>query len=512
MRVFIYSLIIFGALAYGDDAEDSNTPADLPPAAQATGGSASGVGQAGPIQLGPVTFSGSLRARFYDWDWFQPTTGQNQYEYSGNLLRLNFAEKLTAWDWDAEFAVPFLLGLPTKATDAAPQGALGLGSNYYSANGNQQNAAMIFPRQLYVRLDGIAGDEGQTLQLGRFIFLDGSETTPKDATLATLKRDRIAQRLIGDFGFSDVGRSFDGVHYSLSGSSSNFTFVAAVPTRGVYQVDGWGWNDVAFGYAAYTREWGHGRHSADTRFFAIQYDDWRPDLKTDNRPTAVRKTDTENILIYTFGAHSIHAISTTAGTVDFVAWGAGQTGRWGTLTQRAYAFDLEGGFQPKILPPGLAKLKPWLRAGFTDGSGDSNPNDKIHGTFFQLVPTPRPYARFPFYNMMNTQDLYGASILRPYSKITISSEFHSLRLSNPADLWYSGGGVYQPWTFGYTGRSTSGRRSLGNLYDTNVEYRANRHLMLTAYFGYTQGLAAMKLIYPDDKDGRFGYLELLYRF
>ncbi len=204
----------------------------------------------GTIQIGNITFSGSVRSRLYVWDWFQGATGENQYQYSGNLVRLNFAEKLTGWDWDAEFAVPILLGLPAKATDAAPQGALGLGSNYYTANDNRSNAAMIFPKQLYVRLDALGGHDGQSLQMGRFIFLDGSETTPKNATLATIKRDRISQRLLGDFGWSDVGRSFDGVHYSFSSDSDNFTFVGAVPTRGVFQVDGWGWNQVGFGYGA----------------------------------------------------------------------------------------------------------------------------------------------------------------------------------------------------------------------------------------------------------------------
>jgi hypothetical protein len=460
------------------------------------------------VQLGDVTFTGTLRARLYVWNWFQAPTGENQYEYSGNLLRLNFSEKLSSWDWDAEFAVPILLGLPSKATDPAPQGALGLGSNYFSANGGRSNAAMIFPKQLFIRFDALGGDEGQSLQLGRFIFLDGSELTPKDATLAIIKRDRISQRLLGDFGWSDVGRSFDGVHYSYSTPSDNFTFVSAVPTRGVYQVDGWGWNDVAFGYAAYTHEWGSGRHSADTRFFALEYDDWRPDLKVDNRPLAVRATDTENILIDTFGGHSIHAIRTDSGTIDLVAWGAVQTDRWGTQRQRAYAFDFEGGWQPTVLPA----VKPWLRAAYTEGSGDGNPKDDTHGTFFQVLPTPRPYARFPFFNMMNTEDLMGTLILRPHSKVTVSSEYHSLRLTNPNDLWYSGGGVYQPWTFGYVGRSTSGRRSLGNLYDTSVEYRANRSVTFTVYFGYTQGLAAMEEIYKTDKDGQFGYLELLYKF
>ena len=333
-----------------------------------------------------------------------------------------------------------MFGLPTAATDAAPQGALGLGANYFSANGNQRNVAMIFPQAAFRALSQRRRSEAAKLQIGRFLFQDGSELAPKDATLSTVKRDHVSARLLGDFGFSDVGRSFDGVHYSYSTASNDFTFIAATPTRGVYQVDGWGWNRIGFGYASYTHDSARGRHAADTRFFVLTYDDWRHILKTDNRPAAVRKGDTENILIETFGAHTLHTFATNPGVVDLLAWGAVQTGRWGDLQQRAYALDFEAGFQPAISPA----LKPWLRAGFTEGSGDGNPNDKTHGTFFQVLPTPRIYARFPFFNMMNTQDGFGALILRPHPKVTVSSEFHSLRLSNANDLWYSGGGAYDP--------------------------------------------------------------------
>ncbi len=465
-----------------------------------------------PLKLGDVAVTGTLRLRAYGWDWFQPSSGNNAYGYSGNILRLNFAEKRKGWDWDAELAAPFLLGLPDHATAAAPQGALGLGSNYYSANGNSRYSGMVFAKQLYVRFKGLGASEANTLQVGRFEFNDGSELVPKNATLATLKRDRVSQRLIGSFGWSDVGRSFDGVHYSYSKPANDFTFVAATPTRGVYQTDGWSWNRVGFGYASFTHEWGSGKHAADTRFFVLDYDDWRHILKTDNRPLALRSGDTENIHIQTFGAHSLHVFTTTAGTIDALAWGAGQTGRWGMQTQLAYALDFEGGYQPAALPGPLAKMKPWLRGGFTVGSGDGNPNDNRHGTFFQVLPTPRPYARFPFFNMMNTEDRFGALVLRPHSKISISSEFHALRLSNSKDLWYSGGGVFQPWTFGYTGRATAGFRSLGNLYDTSVEYRTTRHVTLTGYFGFTQGLASMEQIYPKGKDGEFGYMEALLKF
>jgi hypothetical protein len=461
-----------------------------------------------PVKIGDVTVSGSVRSRMYVWDWFQPAAGDNSYVYSGSLFRLGLSQSRDSWDWNVELAAPVLLGLPSTATGTGPQqGALGLGSNYSAANGSS-NAAMIFPKQLFVRLDGLGGNKSHTLQIGRFEFLDGSEVVPKNATLAAVKRDRIFQRLIGAFGFSDVMRSFDGVHYSYGTPRDNFTFVGAVPTRGVFQVDGWGWNRTAFGYTSYTRQWGGKKHAADTRFFFIEYDDFRHVLKTDSRALAVRRGDLANIRIDTFGGHSLHAVETGAGTVDMLFWGAVQTGRWGVQRQRAGAFDIEGGLQPKV----LGKARPWIRGGYTFGSGDGTAADDTHGTFFQILPTPRPYARFPFYNMMNTEDRYAILLLRPHAKVTISSEFHALRLANANDLWYSGGGVYQPWTFGYSGRVTSGRRSLGNLYDTGMEYRVNRRLTLSGYAGYTQGLAAMEQIYPTGKDGKFGYLELLQRF
>ena len=317
-------------------------------------------------------------------------------------------------------------------------------------------------------------------------------------------------RLLGNFGFSHVGRSFDGAHYQYIQPGGNFTFVGGVPTRGVFQTDGWGWNQTAFGYAAYTKAWGKGAHSAETRFLALYYDDWRNGvLKTDDRAAAVRRGDlTADIRILSFGGHSIHAYETKLATWDLMLWGIGQTGKWGLQDHRAHAISVEGGFQPKALP----KLKPWLRAGFFDGSGDGNASDGTHGTFFQVMPTPRPFARFPFFNLMNNRDIMGSLVLRPHKKVTVSSEFHSLALSNQNDLWYQGGGVFQPWTFGYSGRATSGAKSLANLYDTSVDYRFRPNITLTAYLGHAQGLAAIRTIYPNGTSGNFGFLELSYRF
>src|SRR5215471_2223886 len=152
-----------------------------------------------PIKIGGIAFTGSLRSRLYGWDWFEPASGNNSYAYSGNLLRFGFSQSRDTWDWNAEFGVPFLLGLPGNATGTGPQqGALGLGANYLAANSGRQNTAMIFPKQLFVRFNGLGGNKGHSLQIGRFEFLDGSEVAPKNATLAAVKRTRVYQRLLGD--------------------------------------------------------------------------------------------------------------------------------------------------------------------------------------------------------------------------------------------------------------------------------------------------------------------------
>jgi hypothetical protein len=164
--------------------------------------------------------------------------------------------------------------------------------------------------------------------------------------------------------------------------------------------------------------------------------------------------------------------------------------------------------QPKLWP----RLKPWFRGGYFAGSGDGDPTDGAHNTFFQILPTPRPFARFPFFNLMNNRDYHGSMVLRPDAKVTVSSEFHALRLSNRRDLWYLGGGVFQPWTFGYVGRAAAGAQSLANLYDTSVDYRLNANTTLTGYVGYANGRAVTSGIYPRGKDGVFGYVELLVRF
>ncbi|MGH9510553.1 MAG: alginate export family protein [Terriglobales bacterium] len=457
-------------------------------------------------KLGPFDISIHWRTRAEGWNWFQGNTGNSDYGLWNSLLRIGVGQSGDNFDWFAEVEQPSILGLPNNAVVAAPQGQLGLGGTYYAANNNQVNNASAFLKQAFVNFKRVGP---AALKIGRFEYFDGLEVKPKDPFLATVIQTRIAHRLISNFGFAAVQRTFDGVTASVTSSSNNFTFFAARPTAGVFQVSGMDELDVDTYYGAYTRSLTTKRSAGELRVFALGYIDHRTlTLKTDTRPQAVRAADHGKIEIATWGADYAHVFNTaSSGKFDFLLWGVAQTGSWGNLQQRAGAFVGEAGWQPPV-----KILKPWVSAGYSYGSGDGNPNDSRHGTFFQLLTTPRQYARFPFYNMMNNEDFYGTLNLRPSSKLALRTEGHALRLASASDLWYLGGGAFQPRTFGFTGRPSNGSRALANVWDAGGDYQITRSFSATLYYGHAWGKSVIAKIYPKQPNGQLIFLETNYHF
>ncbi|HYD55024.1 MAG TPA: alginate export family protein, partial [Gemmatimonadaceae bacterium] len=190
-----------------------------------------------------------------------------------------------------------------------------------------------------------------------------------------------------------------------------------------------------------------------------------------------------------------------------VLWGALQFGDWGTQSHRGTAAAAEVGWQPM----GMSALRPWLRAGWYQASGDDDPADGDHETFFSMVPTPRVYARMPFFTLMNVEDVFASLIVRPRAApVTARFDARQLRLAEGRDLWYAGGGAFESTSFGYAGRPGNGLRQLATLFDLSVEWRATPRWTLTAYGAQANGGIVTKAIYPEQATGRFGYLELQY--
>lgn len=456
-------------------------------------------------KVGPLEVSVNWRTRAEGWYWFQAPTGNSDYGFWGSLLRVGIGQTGERFSWFIEGEQPSVLGLPNDAVIAAPQGQLGLGGTYYAANHNHTNVANGFVKQAFVNLKSL-GPVG--LKIGRFEYFDGTEVKPKDPMLAGIVQNRISSRLISNFGFTAVQRAFDGVQASANAGRNNLTFLAARPTQGVFQVKGMNELDVDSYYGAYTRQVGNERNAGDFRVFAIGYIDHRTTvLKTDNRPSGVRAADFGKIEIATWGADYVQVAHVQgAGDFDFLVWGALQTGSWGNLTQRAGAFVGEAGWQAPV------KVKPWVSVGYSYGSGDGNASDTRHGTFFQDLPTPRQYARFPFYNMMNNEDLYATFNVKPVSKLGLRSEVHALRLAIASDLWYSGGGAFQPSTFGFTGRPSNTNRGLANVWDLSTDYQFTRSFAATLYYGHAWGKGVISSIYPKDANGQLIFLETNFHF
>jgi hypothetical protein len=259
-------------------------------------------------------------------------------------------------------------------------------------------------------------------------------------------------------------------------------------------------------YLAYTRLLAQKR--VILRGFAIGYHDGRTGItKTDNRTTAARALDHQNIRVGTYGASALAAIPVKKNTVDLLFWGVLQNGRWGVQDQHSGGYAVEGGYRMTGV-----KTQPWLRGGALRTTGDNNPNDNVHNTFFQVLPTPRNYARFPFFNLMNLKDQFVQFVDKPTPKLDLRTDLHFLQLTSSNDLWYQGGGAFDNKAFGYIGRPANGRGSFTSLYDISADYALNKQLSFTAYYARAFGKTVVASIYPRDRAAQYGYFELTYRF
>ncbi len=446
------------------------------------------------------------RASVWDWNYFPATNkrsgpgSQNSYNFEANVLKIGLGYYLDGIATYAEVENPTLIGVPDQAIAPPPKGPAGFGGLYYL---NHQNAvdSNYFLKQGWAEF----GDrilKGLDIKAGRIEFLDGTEMMPEDPQLHWLVANEIQQRLIGNFVFpSDIGRSFDGGTVRYGTPAWNATVFYGVPTVGVFDLNGMDEiSSIDVFYAALNagpnQFWGN----SVGRVFYIWYDDNRGIVPVDNQPAALAKANLSSIAIDTIGADFIHTWDVGPGIADFLVWGAYQFGSWGNQAQRAYSYVGALGYRFTDVA-----WKPWLRTQYTFGSGDSNPKNGVHGTFFQILPTPRIYALDPIYNMMNTMDLAGQLILNPLPNIEWRSDIDALWLASSQDLWYQGGGAYNNNFFGYVGHPSFGKSYLGTVVDSGVDYKVNNNLFLRFYGGHMFGGSVVGALYPDGRGETFAF-------
>ena len=441
-----------------------------------------------------------FRAEFVDWFAPPPDSPTPDYRYNfvGNKLQLGVRVTRAPYE--------MFVQLQNSTLGNVPSGAVGVGGTYY-ANTMRSTQNGVILRNAWAQTKSLFGVDGLFLKGGRQLYLDGLDAPAKNPNLKWIQTNRISQRLIGPFDYTHVGRSFDGGQLGFGNDLVNVTAFGFRPTYGGYEVDANRELDIDLGGLALNLPDSPQLGSTIGRLFWFAYHDYRDVVYLDNRPLPVRQAEKgESSTIHTIGANAIHVAELGPGFADGMAYGFGQFGNWQSQNHSAWAYGVEAGYQ-------VADVwsRPWLRLGINSASGDPDPDDDLHQTFFQLLPTAWLYAQFPFYNMMNNQDVFVQALFDPLSMVTVRTDFHWLRVNSDQDLAYFGGGATKNDFFGYGGVPAKGRHELAYLAHVNFEVRPTAYFKINAFYAHAWGQGVIDQNFVG-RGGDYGYLEGILSF
>jgi Alginate export len=441
-------------------------------------------------------------ARVESWSFFEPRPGGGDptYTFLGNRSTLGVRVNNRRLDVDGAFQYAQLIRLPARSI---VPGALGTGALYFfSAQATE--AYQLYFKTMMVRWKDVV--PGVSMTMGRMGYSSGEENVSGNASIETLKRLRLGSRLIGEFEWSIVQRSFDGARLDIDRPLWSASGALLFPTQGGYEESA---NPTISAIkvlaATFTAKPAMIPHQ-EAQLFVYHYRDLRDvRVRPDNAgPPVVRVAD---ISIGTVGASHAGVFPTAAGQLDTVFWVAGQIGDWYGQKHRALSAAAEAGLHLS------SRWRPWLRAGFLHASGDRDANDNRHGTFFQMLPTVRRYSLSTAYAQMNLRDLFAQVSVTPRPSVTARLELHRLSLATAADRWYSGSGATNRHGtyFGFSGRASSGARTLGTMTEGSVDVVLDEHWSVNGYAGWMQGGDVVKRLFAG-KRLLFFYVENVLSF
>ncbi|MFZ2955834.1 MAG: alginate export family protein [Candidatus Ozemobacteraceae bacterium] len=455
------------------------------------------------------SFSGTNCYRYETWNTFLANKSplNNDYPVSGDRLALTLKYQLPWTTFTSTLDGVKFFNLPNKAS-------FGAGSTYFS-NGNEQNFGKVFFRTLNFTFKRI-GDKGMSGTIGRFDYSNGTECKSDNKTVDWVKSNRISDRLIGTSNWTLYQRSMNGIYLKRDNGRFQGAASAWCPTAGTYSKQA---GDIMTAVKVLTLA---GTFKYNTFFpnqefqlFCYNYDDSRAVVaaRADNTVTGAKKTASVStggidVNMRTYGCSAVGAYESSDSTIDTMVWFALQRGDWYNLAHKAYAYAVEAGYQWKKTP-----WKPWFRAGLNQSSGDSNPNDGDHKTFFCMMPT-RKYSGTCAYNLMNARDTFAQLMLKPNTRLQVRFDYHQLKLAESADRWYTGGGAMSNTgtVNGFTARSSGGKTDLGSAIEFTGTYTLNKNFKTTLYASRFNGGDVIENSFAAEKNQKFSYIELIYDF
>jgi hypothetical protein len=256
-------------------------------------------------------------------------------------------------------------------------------------------------------------------------------------------------RLVGHFGWNNVGRSFDGLR---------MTYLAA-PVK----VDFWATSPKVYGTNTGASPAFTPSNREHQTFYGIY-----GSIKTAPatvEPYVMYLLDGGNAGELTGGGTPVSPITSPAArgqsrvtvglradgkavaeAIDFTGEAAYQMGTMDARSTTpesdisAYAFALKAGYTAPVT------LKPRVGFEFDRASGDSDPTDDKFETFENLFPTNHPFYGFMDYvGWRNMQDIRLSLSVKPTASSGVSLDYHRFSLAEESDNWYqASGAIFRP--------------------------------------------------------------------
>ena len=432
-----------------------------------------------------VDVGAALRLRTELWDAFADDT--EGFTGLRTRLRLQYA-------WKGRLAVAAeLQDVRLWGMDPDGSGAL---ANYRNANDGRRSASGTDLRILYVEAKPTATS---FLRVGRQEVKLGVEVLYPEPDWRYLKAFRIGERILGGVGWSQEERAGDGIVADWDTGAHYLHAFAARPTTGVFAVETAyrPLRGVRYAGGSWTVKRGSWLPDTELGVFGLAYEDERD---PDEGGLA------HGLQVYTLGAHWLGVYALGPGKLDAVLWGAGQFGSYNDLDQRAGALIAELGYQ---LPELFAK--PWLRVGVNAASGDGDPADGDHHTFFNVLPSNHPY--YGFADQLAFQNLIDAFLqlrLAPDPRLALNLFVHWFRLWDDADARYAGTGAFDRKVFGFSAQPSRGYARVGTEYDIVATFTPHRAVTLELGFSWLDGSALFRQ--SASRDVLFGYASLEVKY
>ena len=502
------------------------------------------------VLLPMIGFAGENKRFYYNlkeeiryeyWNTFDKNRDQDNFDYdksygyTSSKMRIGGGFNSSLLDGYIQMNWTQFFSLPNDAE-------FGLGYLYYKFNGKfgirpdkATDIGYCALSQAWLRFKPPIIN-GLSITVGRFLYFSGLEGgLSKNSQLNWLKKNRISQRMIGPFDWSRVGRAFDGIMLSFNHDFWNLTASYIHPTPGGFYLkrDDWrqsGKSSHRIDVATLTFSLRYDNpyvRNTDIQLFYYYYNDKRKTSASvkiiDGHDYTAELSGLGDCEIYMIGAHLIKLKKIGSGTADFLLWGGYQWGNWGRgiaahdhiLDHEAWAVAVEAGYRLENVI-----WKPWFRAGYFYGSGDDDPDDKNHNTFFMMLPTLRIYSLTPSYTFMNSNYFMGQVILNPHKKVLIRSDVHFVHLSEDEDFWYLGSGMMRPDKPSFSAISAhiiDGDRDLLTMWDISLFFNNLYHIKrmkigLNFYFSHIWGGDVVEDTFRSDDEMTFFYSEIRFTF